>query len=101
MTREDEGLRAFKVLQGHCSDFMLLEFVNRWQRDDLFRLTDAMLQFADAEAAAMRQRCAKAADDAADHEGPFTEYFRGRDQGCHDAATAIRALPATGEVGRG
>ncbi len=36
------------------------------------------------------ERDAKVAEEAADHEGPFTEYFKGRDQGCHDAAAAIR-----------
>lgn len=55
------------------------------QRDNA---VTAMLVFAAEE----RERCAKAADNAADHEGPFTDYFRGRDQGCHDAAAAIRAL---------
>ena len=36
--------------------------------------------------AAQRERCARIADKCADHEGPFADYFQGRDQGCHDAA---------------
>ncbi|WP_293966035.1 hypothetical protein [Sphingomonas sp.] len=61
----------------------------------------ACLAFADAEAAAMRERAAKAADDHV-----ATGYMSGRERDyCHqhgdEIAELIRALPATGEVGRG
>lgn len=72
------------------------------------------LAFADAEAAAMRERAAGVADayakdagwqrqlctiDGNDESGEWN--WGGRAQGARDLAAAIRALPATGEVGRG
>lgn len=59
-----------------------------------------MVAFADAEAAAMRERAAEVADNHV-----AMGYMSGRERDyCHqhgdEIAELIRALPATGEVGR-
>jgi len=60
----------------------------------------AMLAFADAEAAAMRERAAMCAEDtwAANHT---PEQWKNPNALCDFIAANIRSLPATGEVGRG
>lgn len=83
MTREEE---AKAVLTKHFAD------TSR-------RSINAMLEYgqqrADAEAAAMRERAAGVCDQA--HE----DAADGSPIWATDLAAAIRALPATGEVGRG
>ena len=98
MTREERA----KSLSSH-----LLIAAARLRRSEITRdeydsIARAKIEsFADAEAAAMRERAAgaceanKYGDIAHDHE------TRMCDDVCDECAAAIRALPATGEVGRG
>lgn len=75
--------------------------------DTLIDAVAAMLAFADAEAAAMRERAALACEDRA-KAFLSPEYATGQPFSslserfaCAKCAEAVRALPATGEVGRG
>jgi hypothetical protein len=96
MTREE---RAREALADHCGvPLPWMQGYIQVQQDDVLA---AMLQFADAEAAAMRERAAGVADNHV-----AMGYMSGRERDyCHqhgdEIAELIRALPATGEVGRG
>lgn len=91
MTRED---RALDLLRDHIPPAAKLLQIGSpggecW-------ILEVVLAFADAEAAAMRERAAEIADGEAGRWG---------DNPCADSAARviaanIRALPATGEVGR-
>ena len=86
--RKSEGcLLAERRLSGWA--YNVMEWWNRLHAATLTEPERTAKAVAEA-VAAERERCARIADECADHEGPFTDYFRGRDQGCHDAAAAIR-----------
>ena len=78
MTREDRAREAILDAAGVNSG---------WIEMPMDQMLNLLLAFADAEAEAMRERCAKAAETA--HGAGWGEYNWGR----KDAATAIRALP--------
>lgn len=85
MTREE---RALTHLRRHVPDAAKLLQIGSpggecW-------VLDFAIAFADAEAAAMRERAAD-----------YLEGYAGGHHMAKSCAAAIRALPATGEVGRG
>lgn len=100
MTREDEA-KSYLAVIGFPEEAKARAAVNY---DTVVAL---MCTFADAEAAAMRERAAGHCDKLAKQftsklgNGPILDEIT---KGCAtivtDAAAAIRALPATGEVGR-
>ncbi|KQM88617.1 hypothetical protein ASE67_02435 [Sphingomonas sp. Leaf23] len=96
MTREQKAIKSLCKTVGTYEEVMNSPIADQL----LFPVGDivaAMLAFADAEAAAMRERAAIAARDAmCDQEWPPTDGDRQIDE----VLAAIRALPATGEVGR-
>lgn len=61
----------------------------------------ACLAFADAEAAAMRERAAGVCDAYAEPTDTPNDFTDGFENAARKLARRIRALPATGEVGRG
>lgn len=102
MTRED---RAIDLLRDHIPPAAKLLQIGSpggecW-------ILEVVLAFADAEAAAMRERAALACEDRA-KTFLSPKYATGQPLSsmmerfaCGQCAEAIRALPATGEVGRG